>query len=47
MAGDCQCPPPFIPQRNGTCGVCARPMRQRPNEDAKPRRTLWERLFGA
>ncbi len=21
----CQCPPPFIPQRNGTCGVCARP----------------------
>ena len=21
----CQCPPPFIPQQNGTCGVCARP----------------------
>lgn len=25
MGRACQCPPPFIPQQNGTCGVCARP----------------------
>lgn len=24
-ARTCECPPPFIPQRNGTCGVCALP----------------------
>lgn len=24
MTGICKCPPPFIPQSNGTCGVCAR-----------------------
>lgn len=23
---NCKCPPPHIPQRNGTCGVCARPL---------------------
>lgn len=26
-ARTCECPPPFIPQRNGTCGVCALPPR--------------------
>lgn len=42
----CKCPAPFIPQQNGTCGVCALPEDLRQSVEHKPTEVTWQRRGG-